>query len=295
MARVSIIHDLRLPDGRALGLRRRDGGEPALVVLHGLLDSAEGWTPVLDATGGSAIAFDLPGFGHSDPPPRGSITGYADDVAAALDLLGVRQFTLLGHSLGGAVATALAERCAERVTALVLLAPAGFGRIPLAEAVSIPGLRNLVRAALPVALSNRFAVAAAYRTMVVAGLSAPQRDIVDRVIARGSDLVVGAREGTRAVVTAGRAPDAFHRRTVAYGGPVFAVWGEHDRLVPPGHAAGVRAALPQASIEIWPGMGHHPLVERFDELLGLIRQAMSAGAGHSRASRRTGQSRAAAA
>lgn len=50
--------------------------------------------------------------------------------------------------LGGAVATALAELMPERVAGLVLLAPAGFGRIHLAEAVSLPGVRHVVQATL---------------------------------------------------------------------------------------------------------------------------------------------------
>jgi pimeloyl-ACP methyl ester carboxylesterase len=218
------------------------------------------------------IAVDLPGFGFSDPPPRGSIAGYARDVADALDAIGAKRFTLVGHSLGGAVATALAELMPERVTGLVLLAPAGFGRIHLAEAVSLPGVRTIVQATLPFALSSRTAVAAAYRMMVTNG-EPPEPGLVDRVTRRGGSLVDGAREGTRAVVDAGRAKGAFHRRRVRFDGPVFAVWGDRDRLVPLSHRDGVRAAFPQARIDVWPGMGHHPLRERFDDLLALITRA----------------------
>ena len=70
-------------------------------------------------------------------------------VLAALD---VHDFTLVGHSLGGAVATALAERLRDDVAALVLIAPAGFGRIHLAEAIQLPGVRTVVRHGLPLAL-----------------------------------------------------------------------------------------------------------------------------------------------
>jgi hypothetical protein len=86
--------------------------------LHGLFDSSEGWTRLCEATGGTRIAFDLPGSGHSDAPPRGSVAGYARDVAQRIDALGVERFTLVGHSLGGAVAAALAELMPERIEAL---------------------------------------------------------------------------------------------------------------------------------------------------------------------------------
>jgi pimeloyl-ACP methyl ester carboxylesterase len=163
------------------------------------------------------------------------------------------------------------------VGAVVLLAPVGFGRIPLAEAVSLPGVRSVVRGALPLALSSRLAVTAAYLTWVSNGLL-PERSLVDRVTDGGGRLVAGAREGTRAAADAGRGRDAFHRRGIAYDGPVFVIWGDGDRLVPSSHRAGVQAALPQARVDVWSGMGHHPIRERFDDLMSTIERAMAAAA-----------------
>jgi pimeloyl-ACP methyl ester carboxylesterase len=71
-----------------------------------------------------------------------------------------------------------------------------------------------------------------------------------------------------------------------------AVWGDCDRLVPLLHQNGVRAAFPQARIEVWKGMGHHPIGERFDELAALIAET---DAGGRRAGERPPQSHAAAA
>jgi pimeloyl-ACP methyl ester carboxylesterase len=276
MAR-STVENLRLSDRRVLSARRwrGHGEQPTTVFLHGLLDSAQGWARLCEGMRGQRIAFDLPGFGSSDAPARGSIAGYARDVAEGLTALGIERYTLVGHSLGGAVATALAELEPASVAALVLLAPAGFGRIHLAEAASIPGVRNLVQLGLPMALSSRLAVTAGYMTMVTNGAS-PDRGLVERVTTRGRELVDGAREGTRAVVEAGRAKDAFHRRRIDYHGPVFAVWGDRDRLVPLSHRAGVRAAFPHAHIHTWSGMGHHPLRERLEDLIELLGHARGA-------------------
>jgi pimeloyl-ACP methyl ester carboxylesterase len=274
---LTTVETLRLSDGRALCARRWAGsGAEVLVVLHGLLDSSEGWSAVGERVPCTQVAFDLPGFGYSDAPRRGSIAEYAHDVAEGLALLGVERFTLVGHSLGGAVATALAELLPDRVAALVLLAPAGFGRLHLAEAISLPGVRNLVEAALPLALGSRLAVTAGYMTMVANG-RVPERALVERVTSRGAGLVDGAREGTRAVVNGGRGRDAFYRRRVAYRGPVFAVWGEEDRLVPVSHRHGVLTAFPHARIEVWPGVGHHLVRERFDKLLTAICESIEAG------------------
>jgi len=274
---VAAVDTLQLSDGRMLCARRWSGADKdTVVILHGLLDSSEGWTRVCEAIDQTVIAFDLPGFGSSDAPSEGSIAGYARDIAEGLAMLGVDRFTLIGHSLGGAVATALAEMMPARVRSLALFAPAGFGRIHLAEAISVPVVRDLVQAALPFALSSRLAVTAGYVTMVTSGRT-PERALVDRVTSCGARLVDGAREGTRAVVQAGRGADAFHRRRVRYDGPVFAVWGDRDRLVPVSHREGLRTAFPHATIDVWAGMGHHPSRERFEELLACITHAAAAG------------------
>lgn len=190
-------------------------------------------------------------------------------------MLGVERFNLVGHSLGGGIAAALAELVPDQVGALVLLAPVGFGRIHLAEAVSLPGVRNLVQAALPMALSSRLAVTAGYVAMVTNGLP-PSLELVDRVTGRGGRLVAGAREATRAAADAGRSPEAFHRRRIAYHGPVFAIWGKDDRLVSASHGDGVRAAMPQAQVDVWSGMGHHPIRERLEALIATIECAIDA-------------------
>src|SRR4051794_12795153 len=111
-----------LPDGRALGARRWPGRGVPLVLLHGMLDSCEGWDAVVDATDRPCLTIDLPGFGRSDLPSRPRLSAYAEDVLVALEQLNTA-VTIVGHSLGGGVAAVVAEKAPDRVTALVLLAP----------------------------------------------------------------------------------------------------------------------------------------------------------------------------
>src|SRR3954470_7453864 len=126
--RAPDIHDVRLADGRRLRVRSWPGEGRSLVLLHGLLDDSEGWTALAMDTHRPCLALDLPGFGGSDLPRWPRISSYAEDVAAGLNKLGIDACTLVGHSLGGAVATVVAERH-EGIHSLVLLAPAGFGHI----------------------------------------------------------------------------------------------------------------------------------------------------------------------
>jgi pimeloyl-ACP methyl ester carboxylesterase len=256
--------DVPLADGRRLRVRRTAGRGRTAVFLHGLLDDSAGWATVMAASPHPCVAIDLPGFGGSSLPERPRIDAYAADVAEALAVLDVTQATIVGHSLGGAVAVALAERSAA-VDALALLAPAGFGPLRLAELASLPGVRTVLQQALPLGLANPLVVTAAYSTLV-AHRKLPSRDLVDRLRRGAPRAGRGARMAVEAVAHAGRDGDGFTARRIAFEGPVAALWGARDALVPVEHAGAVRRALPQASVEIWPAMGHHPQRERPEAL-----------------------------
>jgi pimeloyl-ACP methyl ester carboxylesterase len=135
----------------------------------------------------------------------------------------------------------------------------------------------MVHAALPLVLANRLAVSAGYMAMVTNG-KAPEHELIERLTRHGGSLAPGFREATRAVVAAGRSHDAFHRRRLGYRGPVCAVWGDRDRLVPSSHSQGVLTAFPHAHVELWRGMGHHATRERFEDVVAL----MARGAASSR-------------
>jgi pimeloyl-ACP methyl ester carboxylesterase len=264
---------VKLADGRRIHCRCTLGvGEP-LVLLHGLLDSSEGWSEFAAAQRRPCIAVDLPGFGFSDLPTRPRIGAYADDIHEALELLDVpTPVGVIGHSLGGAVAAALAERMAEKVSALLMLAPAGFGRIPLAEVVSIPGARQLTRLWMPLALGHRLPLTLAYRGFVNAEHN-DGGEMLDRIVKSEADLAAAAGAATQAIAAAGHSKHGFHRRRVRYDGPVTAMWGTRDRIVSPKHSRGVMTAFPQARIVEWQGIGHHPQCERPGELLALAARA----------------------
>ena len=261
-------HDVLIGDGRRLHVRRWRGTGRPLVLLHGLLDDSEGWARVAADTHRPCIAIDLPGFGGSDLPRKPRIPSYADDVAAALRRLDIDACTLVGHSLGGAVATAVAER-SEAVRSLALLAPAGFGRIRIAETITLPGVIDVAELALPVALLNPLVCVAAYTTFV-AHRRLPSPDLLNRLRRRAFQSAPGVRAAAQAVAHAGRDPQGFAHRVVDFDGPVAALWGEHDALVSRSHISALRAALPQAHIEVWAGMGHHPQRERPAELARFV-------------------------
>ncbi len=275
--RVAEIVDVALADGRRLRVRRLPGRGSPLVLLHGLLDSSEGWREIAMSSPRPSVAFDLPGFGGSDLPTRPRISAYAQDVAEALRQLELSTVTLVGHSLGGAVAAAVAELIPDRVSSLVLLAPAGFGRIALAEAISLPGVRSVAGRLLPLALRTPLALTAGYRVFVTAGAT-PAPELIERVRREAPTAAAGAVLATQAVVAAGLSEHGFHRRRVRYPGRVAVLWGDADHVVPSRHAEAVQEAFPHATLTVWPGMGHHPQRERPGALAEFIQMVGSSDA-----------------
>ena len=107
---LGAVTDVAIGKGRKLRIRQSEGEGRPLVLLHGLLDDSEGWSRLAADTGRPCIAIDLPGFGGSSLPRMPRIGSYAADVVCGLDEIGVRECTLVGHSLGGAVAAAACSR-----------------------------------------------------------------------------------------------------------------------------------------------------------------------------------------
>ncbi|TVR75038.1 MAG: alpha/beta hydrolase [Sphaerobacteraceae bacterium] len=99
---------------------------PTLVLLHGLYDRWEVWSPLIDQLGDtfSVIAPDLRGHARSDHPDSGyELADYAADVVGMLDTLGITQAIVAGHSLGALIGLVAAADHADRVSHLVMIDP----------------------------------------------------------------------------------------------------------------------------------------------------------------------------
>jgi pimeloyl-ACP methyl ester carboxylesterase len=117
---------VRLPDGRRVAYTEYGNPAGAVVVFynHGLPSSrreADVFTPALASHPNvRMIAFDRPGIGDSDPVACTSYSGWANDLAACADALGVSRFALTGTSGGAPYSFATALAYPDRVTRIAL-------------------------------------------------------------------------------------------------------------------------------------------------------------------------------
>ncbi len=115
--------DVEVSPGRAVSSLVWGSGPPQLVLVHGGAQNAHTWDTVALALGRPLLAVDLPGHGHSDGGPDGSISAGSNgrDLATVIAELAPEARGVVGMSLGGLSSIAVAAEAPELVRALVLV------------------------------------------------------------------------------------------------------------------------------------------------------------------------------
>lgn len=243
---------------------RKGEGRP-LVLVHGFGADLNGWRPFLagaDVTR-PVLGIDLPGHGGSAGHGAARFADMVEAVGETLAALDLGAMDIAAHSLGAAVAVALAGEGRLDVRSLFLLAPAGLGpdingafiagfaRARTQESLA-PWMAELV--ADPAVLSPAFLKAS--------------------VAARAGGALVAAQER----LAAGLFPDG----TQAFGVrpalerlaiPVAAVFGLEDRIIPARHA---RRLPGMVALHLFSGVGHMPQLEIRDVVWRLLARHLRA-------------------
>ncbi len=120
---------IQIQRGRVQALRFGNPEGMPVLALHGWLDNAASFLPMAPFFAEHhVVAIDFLGHGRSDHIPAGFDYSFADwlhDSLDVLDALGWQQAHLLGHSMGGAIATAIAAGAPERIMSLALIEALG--------------------------------------------------------------------------------------------------------------------------------------------------------------------------
>jgi pimeloyl-ACP methyl ester carboxylesterase len=263
-------------DGLALHYVRRGRG-PAVVLLHGLGGFAESWRCTLDALAGRADvqAVDLPGFGLSGKPrARYDLTFFARTLHGFLEALGLGQISLVGHSLGGAIAVAYALTHPGRVDRLALIGAVvpGFD-YRLSWLYRMVALRGLGEA---LALCGSRGV---YRAAIARCFHAPVAEEIDALVDWGYAARTGweAKTAYLATLRDVRADfetraDAYRRVVVTLSMPVLLVHGRQDPVVPAAHCVNVAKGFRHATVRWLDGCGHFPQIEHADTVNGWLEE-----------------------
>lgn len=252
---------LQLDGERTLRVLQAGAGDP-VVLIHGILGMAEDMSlGLFDALARKrwVISVDRPGHGGSVRRRfESSPVRQAQLIREGLAALGVERPILLGHSLGGPVALAYARSWPAEVRGLVLLAPAAYPELrpmehtylspratpwfgPLvsqaAHARLDPAVLPLLQKAMfapqdiPEAWARRFPHAEVLRA--------------EQMTANGEDISEMPALGQLALTY----------RAIAT--PTVILSGDKDMIVSPNrHARGLAQALPNARLELLPGLGH---------------------------------------
>jgi len=235
--------------GVAAGLYHQDTGAagaagPPLVLVHGAGGRLRQWPAALrELPGRRVIALDLPGHGSSPPPAHRSVPAYARSVLGLLDSLGVGTAAIAGHSMGGAVALALALEAPSRVAALALV---GTGaRLRVAAAI--------LQATADPERFRVFAERSADLSFGPGASAALRREFADDWRAAGAEVAHGDF----------LACDAFDAmsRLGEIRAPTLVICGAEDRLTPLRYSEYLRDHVAGARLEVLAGAGHMVMLE----------------------------------
>jgi non-heme chloroperoxidase len=228
---------------------RGDQAGQAIVFLHGYSDSWFSFSRVLPLLSPSYHAFALTQRGHGDsdkPECCYTPNDFAADVDGFMEAVGIDEATLVGASTGALFAQRVALSYPRRVSRLVLIAP----QTPAHELEALSGFREEVRTLedpVPPEFVREFQESTIYypvpeeflETAISESLKLPAhmwRDYMEQaVLSIDHDYVVELRE---------------------IKAPTLIMWGEHDALFPREEQERLGAAIPDATLKVYPETGY---------------------------------------
>jgi pimeloyl-ACP methyl ester carboxylesterase len=249
-----------------------EGSGPPLVLVHGFGGALDWWDEIAPALAGDhrVVRIDLIGHGGTESPASGyAIERQASLVARVLDKLGIDRFTVVGHSMGGEVATALAEAYPARVERMVLI-----DSPPKPETTFKLGTRFALMPVLGELLA-RLKTDSAVRKGLAQGF-APGFPVPEKFVADLKQLTYTAfRTAHDDSIAYETARPVFERlAALAPPPPILVIFGSQDQLIAP-ESAKLFEKVPGAKVQIIDGPGHSPMVEAPDETLALIKSFLA--------------------
>jgi pimeloyl-ACP methyl ester carboxylesterase len=235
----------------ALHVEDRGSGEPPLLLVHGYTGSSLDWTDVHDALAAErrVVAYDHRGHGRSSHPGEYSFDRLDDDLVGVVDALGLDDFHLLGHSMGGVIALRHVLAHAGRVRSLILM-DTGAEAIGKALSDTLPAVVELGRTE---GMAAVFALGREMMAGALAGDDARKAELLARVEEKFGQLDVEAFDAFGQEL--GRYPSLV-ARLGEIDRPTTVLVGEDDTMLR-GSAEVLAEGITGAELVVLPG-GHSP-------------------------------------
>ncbi len=227
----------------------RDG--MPILFLHGSFASSRWWQPLFELLPDEfyAVAPDLRGCGQGGKPDEGyDIPSQAEDIAAFVDALGLRDFDLVGHAAGGAVAVEYVLGHPEAARSLILI-----------DSVPIEGIFTPIETLtlLDQMRTDRGLLAQAMR-LLAPGTAAADGSYFQQLV--DDAAAMAPRAFTEVAVALGQWNRFADARALTL--PTLLIWGEEDPIVPRDSMTRSLIAIPGANnLDVLKGVGHSPMLD----------------------------------
>jgi pimeloyl-ACP methyl ester carboxylesterase len=245
------------------------GSGPPLLILHGLFGSGSNWRSVARHLVGSHTVHcvDLRNHGASPWADTMAYDEMADDVLQLCDRLGLKAPAVMGHSMGGKTAMALALRHPQRVGRLIVVDVA-----PVSYADTLTPFAEAMRSVNVIAAATRAEVQSSLRQAV------PDPAVVPFLM---QNLVMHNHHFDWRLNLLGISASmpqlcGFPSELLGsrFEGPVAVIAGEHSNYVTGPDGTAFRPMFPRATVEVVEGAGHWVHVDRPDAFLAGVRRGL---------------------
>lgn len=232
-----------------LNYRAWGSGKP-LVILHGLFGSGINWRTIGQqlAAQRSVFAPDLRNHGDSPHDPDISYEAMAEDLKTFMDRRGIEQTAMMGHSLGGKVAMAFADRFAQKTDRLIV--------VDIAPRPYPAGQREILNALIDLDLSRIETRSQALEALAPSIPSLPVRQFLLQNLARFEDgryrWKINLNAIDRHLAQLGQGP----RLTNQYPKPTLFICGSKSPYITGADAEVIRRYYPNARFAPIEGAGH---------------------------------------
>lgn len=236
-----------------------DGSGPDIVVLHGITEDRKAWNPLADDLRelGQLTAIDLRGHGESERTETYALDDMASDVKAVCDEVGADRPTIVGHSLGGIVASVYASMYPTNAV------------VNIDQPLALAGFKEQLEAVEPMLRGDTFGdvMDQMFEPMMaplpdgeqerLRSLRDPAQDVVLGIWAPVFENSISDLDGiTRSLIDGiGCSYLAIHGDDL---GPEYRSW--------------LQQVIPAAEIEVWEGCAHYPHLIHPDRFVDRVRQ-----------------------